>query len=370
MNGRLPGITGDLSQCVFLADANGGAFLFDLGSVQPIASVNSFSWHEFAGDQGARGPQVYTLYASAADKTDPSRLDQWIKIADVDTRPNKTGANWGGQHGVSITEDHGDLGRFRYLLMAVRPTRSPLQPNPVWTNTMFTEVDIHTAQTLPRAGDAIVVKPVRVTDIWVVFKTHFDLGYTDLAANVRYKYRVTMMDIAMKNFEANRALPPNERFVWTMPGWPLAYILGPDQDPARREKIVAAVREGSLVAHAMPASIQTESLDMEDLVRGLVFASRVARAIWPATCRSTRQDDRRSVSFVDSAHVVDPRRCEIPPDRHEFGQPIPALSASVLVGRPRWLAHPLQSDARLRIGPHAANGLAQQQLSGDDHGRR
>ena len=150
----------------------------------------------------------YGFYASAADNADPSKLDQWTKIADVDTRPNKTGRNWGGQHAVSITQDHGDLGKFRYLLMAAQPTRSPLQSNPAWTNTMFTEVDIHTAQTLARAGDAIIDRPIHVTDIWVVFKTHFDLGYTDLAANVRYKYRVTMMDIALKNFEANRTLAP------------------------------------------------------------------------------------------------------------------------------------------------------------------
>ncbi len=282
VNGHVPAKSDDLSQCVFLnnGNANGGSFLIDLGKVQPIAAVNSYSWHEFTPDQGARGPQVYTLYGSAADKPDPANLTapDWVKIADVDSRPNKTGEHWNGQHGVNITDTAGLLGNFRYVLLAVQATHSPKESNAAWTNTMFTEVDVHTPDTLAKAGDAIVGSAdIKVTDIWVVFKTHLDIGYTDLVANVKHRYLVEMMDTALKNIAANRNLPPDERFVWTLPGWPLAYVLGPDQDPARREKIIQAVREGSLVAHAMPASIHTESLDLEDLVRGMGFASKVAR---------------------------------------------------------------------------------------------
>jgi len=34
----------------------------------------------------------------------------------------------------------------------------------------------------------------KVTDVWVVFKTHFDLGFTDLPENVFKRYREEMMD--------------------------------------------------------------------------------------------------------------------------------------------------------------------------------
>ncbi len=136
-----------------------------------------------------------------------------------------------------------------------------------------------TPDTLAKAGDAMIGAPgaPKVTDIWVVFKTHFDLGYTDLVANVRARYRVEMMDNALRDIDATRGLPNDQHFVWTLPGWPLAYVLGPGQDAGRRQRIIQAVREGTLVAHAMPASIETESLDLEDLVRGLGFASKVAR---------------------------------------------------------------------------------------------
>ncbi len=129
------------------------------------------------------------------------------------------------------------------------------------------------------AGDGAVARPPKVEHVWVVFKTHFDLGFTDLAENVFTRYRVNMMDGALGLIEQNRNRPPDERFVWTVPGWPLSQvILGPKQDPARRAKIERAIREGSLAFHALPFSMHTESLDLEDLVRGLGYSSKIARA--------------------------------------------------------------------------------------------
>ena len=119
--------------------------------------------------------------------------------------------------------------------------------------------------------------PVKITDIWIVFKTHYDLGFTGLAADVFKKYRENDMDQVLALFEATKNDPPGERFVWTMPGWPLANVLGPLQDAGRRSKIEAAVRQGLLVPHALPFTTHTESLDIEDLVRGMDFSSAIAR---------------------------------------------------------------------------------------------
>jgi alpha-mannosidase len=118
----------------------------------------------------------------------------------------------------------------------------------------------------------------KVTDVWVVFKTHFDLGFTDLPENVFARYRGEMMDKALSVIEKNATLPKHQHFAWTVPGWPLyAQILGPQQDPERKKRIEKAVREGSIVAHGLAFTTHTESLDYEDLVRGLGYSSRVAR---------------------------------------------------------------------------------------------
>src|SRR5678816_696171 len=82
----------------------------------------------------------------------------------------------------------------------------------------------------------------KVTDIWVVFKTHFDLGFTDLTENVFKRYREEMMDNALKVINENSNQPREKQFAWTVPGWPLyAQILGPLQTPDRRARIEKAI---------------------------------------------------------------------------------------------------------------------------------
>lgn len=118
----------------------------------------------------------------------------------------------------------------------------------------------------------------KVTDVWVVFKTHFDLGYTDLPENVTARFRGEMMDNALKVIDKNSVQPKNKKFAWTLAGWPLyAQILGPLQNPERKTRIEKAIKEGSIVVHGLPFTIHTESLDYEDLVRGLGYSSKIAR---------------------------------------------------------------------------------------------
>lgn len=121
-------------------------------------------------------------------------------------------------------------------------------------------------------------KAPTVTDVWVIFKTHFDLGYTMSAEAVFKKYREDMMDGAIPLIEASRKKPVNERFKWTTPGWPMkAIMLGPLQTPERRQKIEQALREGALNVEALPASMESDVMEQEDYVRSLIFSSEIAR---------------------------------------------------------------------------------------------
>lgn len=300
VNGILPNDSLDLSEAALLSNANsnGGHLVIDLGRVQPIAAVASYSWHEWDVDQGSRGPQVYALYGSAAESPDPTDLSGWMRIADVDTRPNATGEKWNGQHGVFITDPSGKLGQFRHLLFALQRTRSPRQPNLNLTGTLFSEIDVHTTASLARAGDAMVIKPANITDLWVVFKTHLDIGYTDTIEEVLKKYRGPMMEGALKVVEASRELPPEQRFSWTLAGWPLTHVLGPQQDAARKVRIEQAVREGAITFHALPFTLHTETDDLEDLVRGFGFSTRLAAKYGRPLPISAKMTDVPSHSWV------------------------------------------------------------------------
>ena len=120
-------------------------------------------------------------------------------------------------------------------------------------------------------GESPTNAPVR--EIIVVFKTHYDIGYTDLVTNILTRYRTQFAEKALSVIGQSRSLPPDQQFVWTVPGWPLKEMLWPGQTPERREKLLQAVKDGRLTVHAMPFSLQTETLDLEDLVEGMTYSA-------------------------------------------------------------------------------------------------
>ncbi len=113
-------------------------------------------------------------------------------------------------------------------------------------------------------------------EVIVVSKTHFDIGYTDLASRVVDRYRTSMADQALTLVEESAGLPPDRQFSWTLAGWPMAQMLWPGQTPERRERLLAAMRTERLVPHALAFTTHTESLDLEDLTRGCLYSVELA----------------------------------------------------------------------------------------------
>jgi hypothetical protein len=139
-----------------------------------------------------------------------------------------------------------------------------------------------------------------VREVVITFKTHFDIGYTDLASNVVQRYRTTMIDQALKVVEQNRNLPPQQQFVWTIPGWPMSKILEdwPGQTPERKQQIMQAFKDGRFVVHALPFTLHTELLEPEDLVGGLGFAARLSRDAGLALPRDAKMTDVPCHSWI------------------------------------------------------------------------
>lgn len=111
----------------------------------------------------------------------------------------------------------------------------------------------------------------------IVYKTHFDIGYSEMARNVVHNYRTTMLDNVLENVRRNADQPKARQFVWTIPGWPMRQILWEGQAPARKAAIEDALRAGNLTIHALPFTTHTETFEGEDLIRGLTHASSIAR---------------------------------------------------------------------------------------------
>ncbi len=142
---------------------------------------------------------------------------------------------------------------------------------------------------------SIVARPsaAAVERVVVVFKTHFDIGYTAMASEVVQRYRTAMIDQALAVCDQSRGLPAEQQFAWTIPGWPLHKILEdwPGQTPERKERVMAAFRAGRFVVHALPFTTHTELLEAEDLVRGLGYATRLSQAAGlPLPCDAKMTD--------------------------------------------------------------------------------
>ena len=61
--------------------------------------------------------------------------------------------------------------------------------------------------------------PQQVTTVHVVFKTHLDIGYTDLARNVINTYHTRFFPQALATAQALRDRGGAERMIWTAGAW-------------------------------------------------------------------------------------------------------------------------------------------------------
>ncbi|TAJ15485.1 hypothetical protein DMA11_00925 [Marinilabiliaceae bacterium JC017] len=113
-------------------------------------------------------------------------------------------------------------------------------------------------------------------EVIIAFKTHFDIGYTDLAATVVKKYQTTMIESALEAVDQSRQQPAGEHFIWTMPSWPMKAVLE-GCNPKIKPRVEQALKDGYFAIHALPLTFETEASDPEMLVRSLEFSSNIAK---------------------------------------------------------------------------------------------
>jgi hypothetical protein len=137
----------------------------------------------------------------------------------------------------------------------------------------------------------------QVTDIVVVFKMHVDIGYTNWAEGVLQKYSHEMLEETLRSIEMTSSLPKSEQFVWTIPGWPLKYMLD-HCSPENKIRLDKAIEDGRIVPHALPFTFETEASDLENLVRGLSITSGINKSYGLPQARDAKQTDVPSHSHA------------------------------------------------------------------------
>ncbi len=137
----------------------------------------------------------------------------------------------------------------------------------------------------------------KVTDIVVVFKMHVDIGYTNWAEGVLQKYCDDMLYETLKSIDETSKLPIKEQFVWTIPAWPLKYMLE-NCNADLKPRLENAIKDKRIVPHALPVTYETEASDLENLVRGLSYASEINNKYGLPQARDAKLTDVPSHSRV------------------------------------------------------------------------
>ncbi len=113
--------------------------------------------------------------------------------------------------------------------------------------------------------------------IYVVFKTHFDIGFTELAKEVIERYGRKMLPDVVKTCEDTQAFPEGRQYVWTMPAWPLLQSLAPDNaESGMIARAKTLIRKGQIAWHALPYTTHTEFCGLEEYIRGMYFSRRLS----------------------------------------------------------------------------------------------
>ncbi|MFE0555089.1 DUF5054 domain-containing protein [Paenibacillus sp. NPDC058910] len=112
------------------------------------------------------------------------------------------------------------------------------------------------------------------THIHVIFKTHLDIGYTDLAKNVTDRYMKLFIPTAIQTAKYFAEHPERGSFIWTTGSWLIHHLLkhGTDEE---RQQVEEAIAKDYLRWHGLPFTTYTELCDSELLDYGIQMAMRL-----------------------------------------------------------------------------------------------
>ncbi len=128
-----------------------------------------------------------------------------------------------------------------------------------------------------------------IKTVHLVFKTHLDIGFTDLAANVVERYFNSFIPGSLALAEQMHRRGGTERFIWTTGSW-LIYEYLEQAGPAERRRMEEAIERGDIAWHGLPFTTMTEAEDA-DLFRFGLSLSRSLDARYGRTTIAAKMTD-------------------------------------------------------------------------------
>ncbi len=115
-----------------------------------------------------------------------------------------------------------------------------------------------------------------IREVMVVFKTHLDIGYTDMARHVRERYLHSYIPKALRLAEELRKEAGKPVFVWTTGSWLIDEYLR-EADARGQAAMERAIASGDISWHGLPFTTHTELMDEELARYGIGLAQSLDR---------------------------------------------------------------------------------------------
>lgn len=137
----------------------------------------------------------------------------------------------------------------------------------------------------------------------VVYKTHLDIGFTDLAENVINQY---LYDFIPRALDLGEKIP--DKFIWTTGSWLIDfYLTHKDISENNKKRMRDAIKQGRICWHGLPYTIHTELMDSELTRYALSISKKLDQEFNRHTIASKMTDipghTRSLVPYLDESGI-------------------------------------------------------------------
>lgn len=101
-----------------------------------------------------------------------------------------------------------------------------------------------------------------VSKVYVVFKTHLDVGFTDLSSVVERNYIEEFIPKALEVAEQLKKDGKGERYIWTTGSW-LIWRYLQTATPEAVERLRKAIADGDIVWNGVPYTMESETMNLD-----------------------------------------------------------------------------------------------------------
>ena len=113
-----------------------------------------------------------------------------------------------------------------------------------------------------------------VEKVYVAFKTHLDVGFTDLSSVVTQRYVSEFIPKALDLSEKLHAENAQEKYVWTTGAWLIWKYLH-TASSKEVERMEAAIQRGDIVWNAVPYTFESESMNPDIFETSLLVSQKL-----------------------------------------------------------------------------------------------